>query len=174
MKKIISTSNDLKWVAVQLKPNMLNRVIFNLNFQSFDYFAPMKSETIRSGNFFKKIKKLLFPGYIFVRIDPNGLDVKKVDSTFGVSKLVRRGDRKVAYLPDIFIQSILVLQTKHNEIFKSSLSLGKKVRLIEGPFVGMIGEIFKLHADGRLKILFKILDTYKLVTAKNKSIETVW
>ena len=47
-------NNNLKWVAVQLKPNMLNKALKNLKQQSFEYLAPMRNETIRSGNIFKR------------------------------------------------------------------------------------------------------------------------
>ena len=89
MKKMKHQNKNFKWVVAQLKPNMLNKALNNLKLQSYECLAPMKSETIRSGQLFKKIKKLIFPGYIFVKIDPESADVRKVNSTLGISKLLR-------------------------------------------------------------------------------------
>ena len=49
-KKMINEVN-IKWVVAQLKPNMLSKVEVNLKNQSFEFFAPKREETVRSGNF---------------------------------------------------------------------------------------------------------------------------
>ena len=59
--------NSINWIVAQIKPNMLYKAIYNLEQQSFHSFAPQHLETIRSGKTFKNVKKLIFPGYIFIK-----------------------------------------------------------------------------------------------------------
>ena len=164
-------NNNLKWVAVQLKPNMLNKALKNLKQQSFEYLAPMRNETIRSGNIFKKIKKLLFPGYIFVKVDLETSDVTKINSTFGISRIVCFGSKKVGIIPDSFITDLKIIY-KNTQIFKDrKLIPGDVVKWINGPFSGMLAKILKLDENGRLKILFQVLDDYRIISSDIKKIE---
>ena len=167
----MSQNESLKWVAAQLKPNMLSKTEMNLYRQSIEFFAPKRSETIRKGKVFKKNKKLLFPGYIFVRLDPNSLDVRKVNSTIGISRLVQMNQKKIGIIPDSFVENLKIL-TQMSQNFSSDLfKPGKKVKWIDGPFSGMIGEILSLDENGRLRILFKILEGYRIVIGKANRLE---
>ena len=168
---MITNEYTLKWVAAQLKPNMLSKVELNLERQSFEYFAPKRSETVRSGQFFKNIKKLIFPGYVFIRIDPESSDVRKVNSTIGISRLVKLSNQKVGIIPDSFVDNLKVVLNEYRNNIPDNIFPGKKVRWIDGPFTGIIGEIINLDENGRLKILFKILDGYRVVTGKANNIE---
>lgn len=164
---------NLKWVAAQLKPNMLNKVENHLRNQCYDFFAPKRQETIRTTQIFKKIYRLLFPGYIFIRIDPNSKDVISLNSTFGISRLVRRGDGKVAILPDEFISNLMDLHNKNIICEKSDFKKGKKILWIDGPFSGKIGEILKLDQNGRLKILFQILEESRIITTNHSKVQLI-
>ena len=90
-------SNKLNWVIVQLKPNMLKKAETNLLRQSFEYYAPQKEYTVRKGNLFK-VKKLLFPGYIFVKININNHELINLGNTFGISKVLKSSIGKGGYI----------------------------------------------------------------------------
>ena len=83
------TSGNMIWAVAQLRPNMIRKVEANLKRQDFEYFSPKRQVVVRVGTIFKKVYKILFPGYIFVRINPFSKDVSSVDSTYGISKLLR-------------------------------------------------------------------------------------
>ena len=169
----MSNKFNLKWVAAQLKPNMISKVENELNNQSIEFFAPRRQETVRYGKFFRKIHRLLFPGYIFVRIDPNSRDVSSLNSTFGISRLVKRGDKKVGILPDDFVQNLINIQGKVAEDKNKNFFPGKNIKWIDGPFSGEIGEILKVDQNGRLKVLFEILDGYRIVSADKNKLQVI-
>ena len=60
LTKIKKMLNDikLKWVAAQIKPNMIKQVENHLTKQCFEFFAPRRQETVRYGNLFRKIHKI--------------------------------------------------------------------------------------------------------------------
>ena len=172
MTKILNHVNK-NWVVAQLKPNMYLKAERHLKNQSFEFFAPKREETIRSKNLFRKIKKLLFPGYIFVKININSKDVLKINSTYGISSLLRRSDHKIGVLPEEFIKNLKKLSdVKLSSKLKKIVS-GTKVKCIDGPFVGIVGEIINLDYNGRLKILFRVLENHRIVTLESRKVEVI-
>ncbi len=100
------TCSKLIWVVAQLKPNMVKKAELNLERQEFEYYSPKRKVTKRVGKIFKQSQKTLFPGYIFVRINPFSRDVVSVDSTYGISRLLRVDKKKIGTLPDSFINNL--------------------------------------------------------------------
>ena len=145
------------WAVAQLRPNMIRKVEANLKRQDFEYFSPKRQVVVRVGTIFKKVYKILFPGYIFVRINPFSKDVSSVDSTYGISKLLRVDKKKIGILPDSFINQ---LKSNKNAFFEGKkIKKGDKVKLIEGPFTNYVGSIEQIDEKGRLKILFEMLNS---------------
>jgi|MDSW01.1.fsa_nt_gb transcriptional antiterminator RfaH len=151
------TSGNMIWAVAQLRPNMIRKVEANLKRQDFEYFSPKRQVVVRVGTIFKKVYKILFPGYIFVRINPFSKDVSSVDSTYGISKLLRVDKKKIGILPDSFINQ---LKSNKNAFFEGKkIKKGDKVKLIEGPFTNYVGSIEQIDEKGRLKILFEMLNS---------------
>ena len=151
------TSGDMIWAVAQLRPNMIRKVEVNLERQDFEYFSPKRQVVVRVGKIFKKVYKILFPGYIFVRINPFSKDVSSVNSTYGISKLLRVDKKKIGILPDSFINQ---LKSNKNAFFEEKkIKKGDKVKLIEGPFTNYVGSIEQIDEKGRLQILFEMLNS---------------
>ena len=164
-------SNSLKWVVAQLKPNMLKKAELNLLRQSFEYYAPKELYTIRKGNIFKRVKKLLFPGYIFVKINIFNRDLSTLGNTLGISKVLKNPKGKAATLPETFIQNLKkTSDTDFNIIKKQEFKVGKIIKCKDGPFTGLIGQIYKVEETGRLKILFEIINGSYTVSLKSNKI----
>tara|TARA_Y100000022_G_C13087405_1_gene300642 strand:- start:84 stop:593 length:510 start_codon:yes stop_codon:yes gene_type:complete len=165
------SSSSLNWVVAQLKPNMLKKAELNLLRQSFEYYAPKELYTVRKGNLFKRVKKLLFPGYIFVKINILNRDLSTLGNTLGISKVLKSTNGKAATLPETFIQNLK--KNSHinfNINQKQELKVGKIIKCIDGPFTGLIGQIYKLEESGRLKILFEIINGSYTVSLKTNKI----
>ena len=113
-----SSSNQAKYVK---------KAIFNLKLQSFQYFAPEYEETIRNGNSFKKVKKLLFPGYIFIKVNLEQNNYLAVNF-IGISTIIKKSNGKPGIVPNKFIEELKkMFQIKpHQKIF---YSLGQKLNL---------------------------------------------
>ena len=84
--------NSINWIVAQIKPNMLYKAIYNLEQQSFHSFAPQHLETIRSGKRFKNVKKLIFPGYIFIKTNLKNNNFRAINYTVGISRLIKKNN----------------------------------------------------------------------------------
>jgi len=83
----VNISNK-KWYVVQIKPNSYDKAIRNLYQQGFENFLPMLEVTKRKSTRFFNNLLPLFPGYMFETFDPYKAHWHKINSTFGVSKLL--------------------------------------------------------------------------------------
>lgn len=81
-----------QWFVAACKTNQEDRAQENLGRQCYEVFCPvLRSEVLKNGE--KAIKSaLLFPGYIFVKFDPELQASSTVNHSMGVKKLVTFGD----------------------------------------------------------------------------------
>lgn len=164
--------SDLNWVAAQIRPNMLKKACKNLENQAFEYFSPCRIETVKSGNRFRRVEKLLFPGYIFVRYDIHSRDISTLNATMGLSRLVRGLGNGPGIIPDSFVDALMVACDQWS-LFKDKVSAGNQVRFVDGPFVGMVGEVISADVNGRLRILFDLIAGARTLTVDKNSVEIV-
>ena len=164
------SEQKLNWVAAQIRPNMLNKVCAHLTNQSFSYFAPSRMETIRSGNGFKQVSRLLFPGYVFVRCQLASGDVKSLNATYGISRIVRGLGDGPGIIPDGFIDALMQACDGQSQNSPSDIpEKGAHVRMIDGPFVGLAGEVLSADSNGRLRVLFEVMaGTHTLSVSANR------
>ena len=162
----------LNWVAAQVKPNMINKACRNLNSQEYEYFVPRRWETVKTGNGFRRVQKLLFPGYVFVRCDVKSEDIIRINSTLGLSRIIKATGCSPAIIPDGFIEE-LKFACRALEVLGHGMRKGDKVRLVNGPFVGMIGEVMNANDNGRLKILFELMTGLRELTLDKTWVEAV-
>ena len=164
--------NDLSWVAAQIKPNMLKKACQNLHNQGFEHFAPCRWETIKSNNNFRRVEKLLFPGYIFVRCDTGSGHTSALNATMGISSLVRGTGKDAGIIPDGFIEE-LMFACESSTTKKQKIKSGDLVRLVDGPFVGVVGEVLSADSSGRLRILFELMAVTSKLTADANFVEII-
>ena len=81
-------SLDKKWCIAQIKPNSYKSAIQNLERQGFETFLPKMEITERQKNKFVIKNVYVFPGYMFVFFNPRILTWTKINSTYGVSKIL--------------------------------------------------------------------------------------
>lgn len=149
-------SNNI-WAAVRLRPNQINKAEANLQRQGLDYLAPKIKVTKRQQNRFLSKITLLFPGYMFVNIDLTSDDLRKVNSTYGISHVVKVGGQ-IGKVPDQFIDALKSADKQVRSASKSALQSGDKVEVVHGPFAGLIAEVIRAEAEGRLRVLFDLLE----------------
>ena len=150
-----SLGNEI-WAAVSIKPNQIKKAEANLTQQGFIYLAPKIKVTRRNKNRFIQKTELLFPGYLFVHIDKNGCDSQKVNSTYGVSNILKVGN-KIGIIPDAFINALQEDTFLKNTPHKKGLRPGQHVEIIKGPFTGLIGKLAQVDCGNRVKCLFNLI-----------------
>lgn len=151
-----SDSNKI-WATVSIKPNQTYIAEANLRRQEINFLAPKIKVTKRQHNRFINKINLLFPGYIFVHIDLSTDDQRKVQSTYGISHILKVG-RQIGTLPKNFIEELKTAKVNVPETGAGALKPGDNIEIINGPFAGLIAKISKLNSQGRLKCLFNILE----------------
>ena len=149
-------NNKNIWSAVSLKPNQFKRAEANIKQQGFTFFAPKIKVTKRQKNRFINKTELLFPGYIFVQISTDSSDIRKLQSTYGVSNIIRSGSQ-VGAVPEPFIDALKANFALNDIIHSETLKLGQQVKITKGPFAGLIGELTQVESSTRVKCLLDLI-----------------
>lgn len=145
------------WFLIQFKPNAHSMAARNLNRQGFETFLPMQEITKRKASRFVNQLRPLFPGYMFVCFDIATAPWHNINSTMGVSRLVRF-DASPNPLPPALMAG-LMLRCDHNGKLLSPMQLkhGDDVEVMTGPFANFIATIESIDAEQRVWVLLDIL-----------------
>ena len=76
------------WHLLSIKPNCHKIAEDNLTRQGFSVFFPKHLVTVRKGNRFLDQLQPLFPGYLFAEASKHSCDVRVLNKTRGVNKIV--------------------------------------------------------------------------------------
>lgn len=161
-----------KWSVAQIRPNSVSLAIRNLERQGFEPFAPKMNLTIKKKNKFFNKEVFVFPGYVFVGIDSQSPNWGKINSTYGVSKILVFNNR----VAEISHNLILALKNRYEGPFKSTseqnLVQGDSIKFNSGPFVDLIANIEKIDAQNRIWLVFNVMGgKRRLKLPKEKSLE---
>lgn len=96
-----------QWYLAQLKPHGLARARANLERQGFAPFSPYRHRVKRIGSRLKEVRDPLFPVYLFVRFDPRTTQWRKINSTYGVSRLEALRPNTPTPVPEGFVDALL-------------------------------------------------------------------
>ncbi len=145
------------WFLVQFKPNSHNIADRNLKRQGFETFLPMQEVTRRQDNRFVSELRPLFPGYMFIRLDPEVSPWRKVNSTYGVGRIVSFRDEP-APVPPALVAALLARSDTNGRITAAAgLGEGSEVRVIDGPFAEFAGTIETIDTERRVWLLLDFM-----------------
>jgi transcription antitermination factor NusG len=140
------------WYAVYTCPNHEKRIATQFNERSIENFLPLYETARRWKDRRVRLEVPLFPGYIFVRHSlRHRLEILRVP---GVVRLVGFNN-VVAPLP------IEAIETLRSGLSRSTgaephpyLTVGRRVRILHGPFEGLAGILVRRKA--RLRVVVSI------------------
>ena len=119
----MNQSLDKKWYIAQIKPNSYHSATQNLERQGFETFLPKMKITQKKENkfFFKNV--YVFPGYMFVYFDPHIISWIKINSTYGVSKILTFNKKPAVISSDLILElkkgmKLIVIQGKRKNYKK--------------------------------------------------------
>ena len=148
---------NLCWFLVHCKPNAVNMARQNLINQDFVVFLPLQKITKRKAKRFQTILRPLFPGYLFVQLDPLAGHWRKINNTRGVARLVQLGANPCP-VPDSIIAALLERCDADHVLQKpGKLEVGQKAQILKGPFSGLIAEIIEVEPDTRVHLLLDLM-----------------
>lgn len=148
-----------RWFAVCCKPRQELVAQENLLRQGFRVYLPRIEMKKRHRGKWVDVIEVLFPRYIFIRIDPVKCSIAPVRSTRGVVGLVRFGGQP-AVVADEVMDALLQREDADSNLHQDSRPLfctGEPIRLAEGPFAGMEGIFLQEDGEKRVIVLLELL-----------------
>jgi transcriptional antiterminator RfaH len=147
-----------RWLAVNTHPHREHIAIENLSRQDFETYCPLIQRQVRHARRTRHVMRPLFPGYVFVRINPDLQRWRPILSTFGVRSLVRCGDR-LSFIEDGFVAGLRARELDGIIIKPAEpYQLGQQVRMRSGPFDGLVATIIEMDEKDRLVVLMDLLN----------------
>jgi len=148
-----------RWYAVCCKPRQEAVAEENLLRQGFQVYLPrIRIRQRRRGQWLDAVE-VLFPRYIFIRVDPQRRSTATVRSTRGVLGLVRFGGQP-AVVPDEVMQALLRREDAASGLHQDRRPLfrsGEAVKLVDGPLSGMEAVFTQQDGEQRVILLLELL-----------------
>ena len=148
-----------QWFAVATQPRREMRARANLLNQRFHVYLPCFKKLIRHARRQSWGLVPLFPGYLFVEMDPGESRWRSINSTLGVNHLLSQNDR-----PSPIDESIITRihdaenGAGHIQLHKLfPFSSGDEVRFVDGPLADSPGKVRQIEDQDRVAVLLKIL-----------------
>lgn len=157
-------SEDSPWFCIKAKPRQEAVAVRNLRaVGEIEILFPRVRRTRRGHEKNREVVEPLFPGYIFVKFNPEEYH-GSVRSTRGVLHLVTQGGQAVD-VPSKVIDELKALGPDGIlSLLDAELKVGTKVRIIRGIFSGSEGEVLKLATpQKRIAILMSLLGAEQAV-----------
>lgn len=147
----------MNWYVVATKPARERIAEHHLRNQAFHVFLPVCKKTVRHARKVSTRDAPLFPGYLFIRLDPRNVRWRSVNGTIGVKSIISQNERPVP-LPTGFVEALMSEVAEDGTFdYRPRLRVGDKVELLSGPFARQVGELSKLDDRGRVAVLLNIL-----------------
>lgn len=144
----LETENELLWYAVYTKPQQEKALAYELCRRNINYYLPLTKQKQPNNKRIRFSIKPLFKSWLFFR----GNIVQRHE-IFKTNRIVRIID-----IPnqEVTIKELSIINESINNrkvsIYTASIHKGKKVRVIDGPLVGIEGIILENKNDRSLII----------------------
>jgi len=155
-----------RWYAVCCKPRQEAVAEENLLRQGYRVYLPrIRMRQRRRGQWIDAVE-VLFPRYIFIRLDPKRRSTAPVRSTRGVVGLVRFGGQP-AVVPDAVMEALRQREDADSGLHQDNrppFNAGEPIKLVDGPLSGMEGIFTQQDGDKRVIVLLELLGKANKVT----------
>lgn len=162
----METTGIERWYAVCCKPRQEAVAEENLLRQGFHVHLPrIRIRQRRRGQWIDAVE-VLFPRYIFIRVDPARRSTASIRSTRGVVGLVRFGGQP-AVVPDAVMDALRQREDAASGLHEDKRPLfneGEAIKLVDGPLAGMEGVFTQIDGDKRVIVLLELLGKANKVT----------
>ena len=163
----MNQSLDKKWFVAQIKPNSYHTAIQNLERQVFETFLPKMGITQRQKNKFVVKNVYVFPGYMFVCFDPQIINWPKINSTYGVSKVLASNKKPSEISSDLILELKNRYEINSNPTQKEKLQKGDSIKFYSGPFTDLIAKVEGVDEKKRIWILLELMGGYHRLKLQN-------
>jgi transcriptional antiterminator RfaH len=146
-----------RWYAVHTLPLREAYAQGHLRNQAFQTFLPKRRKTVRHARKLRAVEAAFFPRYLFIVLDLSRHQWRSVNGTFGVSRMVMRGEEPHP-VPCGLVEALIEMADADGILqFSQQLKVGSPVRLLAGPFADHLAILDRLDDAGRVRVLLDIL-----------------
>jgi len=162
-----------RWYVAQTQVRGEERARFNLERQGFRTYLPRYRRERRHARRREIVQAPLFPGYIFVRLDLETAPWRSINGTFGVTRLVCRGDRP-AELPKGVVEEIAAREGENGLIVMKPRPFrrGEALRIMTGALADCLGFFERMADRDRVVLLLDLLGRKVRVQAPLEAVAT--
>ena len=154
-------SLDKKWCIAQIKPNSYHSAIQNLERQGFETFLPKMGITERQENKFVVKNIYVFPGYMFVCFNSRIVNWAKINSTYGVSKILAFNKKPSEISSDLILELKNKYEFNSHTLQNERLQQGEVIKFNNGPFVDLFAKVESVDEKNRIWVLLETMGKYK-------------
>lgn len=144
-----------RWFCLRLKSNREFQVRADLEGYSIETFLPTWSETVRWSDRTKTTERVLFPGYVFVRMS-DGPDFYRALHTRGVIQILPNSFNPMP-IADQEIENVRLVMESKASITPCLFQAGEEVTIDSGPLAGVKGKIIKTRGALRVVVSIELL-----------------
>jgi transcription antitermination factor NusG len=145
------------WFVAQTLCHREKLALLHMGRQGFRSFLPSFHKTVRHARQLREVITPVFPGYIFVVLDPERDRWRSINGTFGVARLISAHDRPTP-VPTGVVEALLATVDESGLVrLDGGLQPGQKVRVVAGPFAQVLGVLERLNGKGRVRVLLNIM-----------------
>ena len=147
----------MSWFVVATKPNGEYTAMANLLRQGFAPYLPQMLVTRRHARRTQLVKRALFPGYVFVSLDPATASWRSINGTMGVRHILTNDGRPQA-IRDGFIEALIAREDEGAiDMRGPEFGVGDMVQVLGGPFAEQIGQIMSADHAGRVRLMLNLM-----------------
>jgi transcription antitermination factor NusG len=133
------------------------RAAHHLTNQGFRVFVPRYWKNRRHARRLDTVSAPLFPRYIFTVVDRTRDRWRSINGTVGVDRLLMSGGEPQPVPHGLVESLILATDSQGNVRFDYELREGQSVKVMAGPFAGLVGSLEKLDERGRVRVLLELM-----------------
>ena len=162
-----------QWVVVHTQPCKESIAQQHLIDQGFDAYLPKFKKTRRHARKVEVVLAPLFPRYLFVSIDLEVDQWRKVQGTRGVSYLIVT-DNRPAVVSSKIVQNLKSQENEDGLVPVESLmafTKGDRVRVLDGPFTDYLAIFKNMDDKQRVQLLLTCLGREVSVSLPSYAVE---
>ena len=164
------TDSNKHWFAVYTKPNGETNAAWHLEVQNFRTFLPKRRKTVRHARKLRIVDAPYFPRYLFVAMDLERDQWRRVNSTIGVSFIITNGEMPLM-VPSGLVETIIETSDDNGVIDPTNhLRVGGSVRMMAGPFADQLAVIDRMDDSDRVRVLLEIMGGQVAVSTSSRNL----
>jgi len=129
----------------------------NLDRQGFETFLPKIKVTTKKENKFVDKEVFVFPGYAFIGVNLQNSYWTKINSTYGVSKLLSFNNKPSEVPLDFMVALKKRFEDNINPTIDENLKRGDTIKFNNGPFTDIVANIESIDAKKRIYVLLEVM-----------------